>query len=98
MIKTSKISQLLNLKPFKINEKEKNEIFRDAMQEALEHHYTNSIEFKQICDNKEFNFKENFQLEEIPYIPVSIFKKFELISIPKENIFKTIFSSTTTNK
>jgi len=98
MIKSSKIIKLLDLKPFEINQKEKNEIFKDAMQESLKHHYENSIEFKQICDNKEFNFKENFQLEEIPYIPVSIFKKFELISIPKKNIFKTIFSSATTSK
>jgi hypothetical protein len=95
---TSKISKLLDLKPFEINQKEKNEIFKDAMEESLKHHYENSIEFKQICDNHEFNVKENFQLEEIPYIPVSIFKKFDLLSIPKENIFKTIFSSATTSK
>jgi len=85
---TSKISKLLDLKPFEINQKEKNEIFKDAMEESLKYHYENSIEFKQICDNHEFNIKENFQLEEIPYIPVSIFKKFDLLSIPKENILK----------
>jgi len=98
IVKTPKISKLLDLKPFEINQKEKNEVFKDAMQESLKHHYENSIEFKQICDNKGFDFKGNFQLEEIPYIPVSIFKKFELTSIPKENIFKTIFSSATTSK
>jgi len=98
IIKTPKISKLLDLKPFEINQKEKNKVFKYAMQESLKHHYENSIEFKQICDNKEFDFKGNFQLEEIPYIPVSIFKKFELISVPKENIFKTIFSSATTSK
>ena len=98
IIKTPKISKLLDLKPFEINQKEKNKVFKYAMQESLKHHYENSIEFKQICDNKEFDFKGNFQLEEIPHIPVSIFKKFELISVPKENIFKTIFSSATTSK
>ena len=95
---TPKIIKLLNLNPFEINQKEKNKIFNDAMQESLKYHYKNSIEFKQICDNHEFNVEEDFELEEIPYIPVSIFKKFDLLSIPKENIFKTIFSSATTSK
>ena len=98
MIKTSKITKLLDLKPFVINQKEKNDVFKDAMRESLKYHYENSIEFKQICINQGFDFNENFQLDEIPYIPVSLFKKFDLISIPKENIFKTIFSSATTSK
>ena len=98
MKKTSKIIKLLDLNPYEVHQKEKNEIFIDAMQESLKHHYKNSKEFKQICDNHEFNVEEKFQLEEIPYIPVSIFKKFDLLSISKENIFKTIFSTATTSK
>jgi len=96
--KTSKIIKLLDLKPFEINQKQKNKIFKDAMQESLKYHYENSKEFKQICDNHEFDVEGECQLEEIPYIPVSIFKKFDLLSISKENIFKTIFSSATTSK
>ena len=87
MKKTSKIIKLLDLNPYEVHQKEKNEIFIDAMQESLKHHYKNSKEFKQICDNHKFNVEGKFQLEEIPYIPVSIFKKFNLLSIPKENVF-----------
>jgi len=97
-VEKNKISLLLELKPFKNNQEEKNEIFVDAMKEAIFHHIKNSVEFKKICKNQGFNFKENFQLEQIPYFPVSIFKKFNLISIPENNIFKTIFSSATTSK
>ena len=87
VIKSSKIIELLDLKPFEINQKEKNEVFKSAMQESLYHHYENSIEFKQICDNHKFNVKEDFQLEDIPYIPVSIFKKFNLLSVSKRKYF-----------
>ncbi len=93
----AKISQLLELKPFQINQEEKNKIFVEAMQEAIIQHHNNSKEFRKICQNMGFDFRKKFQLEQIPYFPVSIFKKFELISIPKENIFKTIFSSATTS-
>ena len=95
--KETKISHLLELKPFQINQEEKNKIFADAMQEAIMHHHSNSIEFRKICQNQGFDLRKKFQLEQIPYFPVSVFKKFELTSIPKENIFKIIFSSATTS-
>lgn len=97
-INETKIDELLKLKPYENTQKEKNMIFHDAIKEALVYHIKNSKEFKQICINQKFNVDDNFELENIPYLPVSMFKKFELISIPKENIFKTIFSSATTSK
>ena len=68
------------------------------MKESLLHHFRNSIEFRKICKKKDFDFEKDFTVEQIPYFPVSVFKKFELISIPKEDVFKTIFSSATTSK
>ena len=94
----SKINHLLELKPFQMSQEKKDKIFYDAMKESLIHHTKNSFEFEKNCKNNKFNFKENFTIEEIPFFPVSIFKKFELISIPKEDIYKTIFSSATTSK
>lgn len=97
-IEESKIHALLELKPYENNQEKKDKIFLEAMKESLLHHFQNSIEFRKICKKKDFDFEKDFTVEEIPYFPVSIFKKFELISIPKENVFKTIFSSATTSK
>jgi len=36
-------------------------------------------------------------LEDIPYVPATLFKELDLISIPKEKIFKTMTSSGTSN-
>ena len=80
-VEETKIAKLLELKPFQNSQEEKNKIFVDAMKEALAHHIKNSMEFQQICKNQEFDLKENFQLEQIPYFPVSIFKKIDLISV-----------------
>jgi hypothetical protein len=93
----SKIEQLLMQKPYSLTQKEKSSIFISAIKESLIYHYENSKEFKQICDNNKFDVNGNFCVEDLPYLPVSIFKKFELISIPKENVFKTIYSSATTS-
>jgi len=93
----SKIEHLLMQKPYNLSQKEKKSIFISAIKESLIHHYENSKEFKQICNNNKFDVNGDFDIEDLPYLPVSIFKKFELISIPKENVFKTIYSSATTS-
>ena len=97
-IEESKIHALLELKPFENNQEKKDKIFLEAMKESLLHHFQNSTEFKKICKKKDFDIEKDFTVEQIPYFPVSIFKKFELISISKEDVFKTIFSSATTSK
>ena len=97
-IEETKIHALLELKPFENDQGKKDKIFLEAMKESLLHHFQNSMEFKKICEKKNFDFQKDFTIEQIPYFPVSIFKKFELISIPKQDVFKTIFSSATTSK
>lgn len=37
-------------------------------------------------------------VEEIPFLPVSLFKSHELLSIPRDQVFKTLFSSGTTGQ
>jgi hypothetical protein len=97
-VEETKINRLLELKPFQNNQVEKNEIFFNAMKESLTYHIKNSSEFQKICKNQSFNVEKNFKIDQIPFLPVSVFKKFELISIPKDSVFKTIFSSATTSK
>lgn len=58
-------------------------------------HYEYNLEFKAICDNQNFNTYEDFSLEDLPYFPVTLFKKFELLSVPKEEIKRTLYSSST---
>lgn len=97
-VENNKIQNLLELKPFDTNQNKKTNIFLDAIKESIIHHTKNSLEFQKICKNKNFDLKSNFSIEDIPFLPVSLFKKFELMSIPKEDVFKIIFSSATTSK
>ena len=45
-----------------------------------------------------FEFDSNFDFYAMPFIPVSLFKMFNLLSIPKEQIFKTMTSSGTSGQ
>jgi phenylacetate-coenzyme A ligase PaaK-like adenylate-forming protein len=86
------VDKLLSSKPYEKDTK----LFLGALKEELKFHYKNCIEYKKFCDKKEFDPFKEYDLESIPYLPVSIFKKFELLSVSKDEIIRTIHSSSTT--
>lgn len=88
-------SPILNERPFSISQQEKDRIFLQEMRTVLRWHYENCQEFRKICDNRNFNLQCSFKAEDIPFLPVSIFKKFDLLSVRGDQIIKTLFSSST---
>jgi phenylacetate-coenzyme A ligase PaaK-like adenylate-forming protein len=89
------IEYLLEHKPFKMNRIEKSKLFLSAMNESIEFHYSNSLGFKKIIDgSKKGKSFEN--IESIPYLPIILFKKIKLTSVPDTQIVSVIKSSATT--
>ncbi|MEK6908504.1 MAG: acyl-protein synthetase [Nanoarchaeota archaeon] len=89
------IDSLLENKPFDIGKNEKYKLFLAAMKEAIDFHYSNSVEFKKIIDNSgQDKFPQNIEL--IPYLPISLFKKMKLTSVPDDQIVSVIKSSAIT--
>ena len=93
----SEIESLFEIKPYSLDQKEKDEMFAKAMNEAIRYHYDRSEEFRKICDNRNFVPGETTSVESIPFLPVSLFKTFQLRSVPASEIIKTIYSSATTS-
>ena len=93
----SHIETLLEVDPYSLSQKEKNEIFHNAMNESIKFHYEKSDEFKKICDNRNFSPEKEFLVQDIPFLPVSLFKTFQLKSVPESEIIKTVYSSATTS-
>ena len=83
--------------PFSLNQKEKYFFFFNEIKKLTNHHYANSEEFKKILNftNKKNNYKN---LEDVPFLPIHLFKEYELMSVPKNKIFKTLNSSGTSGK
>ena len=93
----SKIENLFEFDPYSLTQNEKDEIFYDAMNESIKFHYEKSDEFRKLCDNRNFSPNKEFLLQEIPFLPVSLFKTFQLKSVPDSDIIKTVYSSATTS-
>jgi len=82
-------------KLFSLNKKQKKMFFEKQINLLTQHHYKKSKSYKQILDFFGYKLK-NQKLNQIPFLPARLFKKFELISIPKEKISKILNSSGTT--
>lgn len=78
---------------FGLEHDEKIRIVYPRYRELTEHHYKNCREYKKIVDC--IGELEGEGLEKIPFLPVRLFKEYELLSIPREKVARTVTSSGT---
>lgn len=86
---------ILNLKPYSFSQKEKEKILFPYMKRAIEFHAQKSREFKKVIQSQQVDQKNLNSYENLPYLHISAFKKFNLLSVPKNKIKKILFSSGT---
>lgn len=91
-------SEILNIPPFSLGKDAKNKLFDKSLYELSKHHYQNCEEYKKILDTTNFDINIPTRYTNIPFLPVRLFKDFQLKSIPNEEVFKTLTSSGTTGQ
>jgi len=84
--------------PFILVQKEKEKLFLLEIKEQAQWHYDNCSEFCKMCKNRNFDPFSEFKITDLPYIPVSMFKAFDLISVPENEVVKTLYSSSTSGR
>lgn len=92
------IDDLINKDVFKIKSDLKKIFFLKKIKNLTLHHYNNCIKYKKIIQNINFKINKKNQLENFPMIPVRLFKKFDLKSVPDKKVIKKIVSSGTSNQ
>jgi len=96
---TSKINELLNLPPYCISNEKKQKVLLAAVQEALLHHYKNCAPFHVWCKRQGFDPTIRIKdLKSIPFLPVNIFKRMDLKSVPESEIVRVLSSSGTSSQ
>lgn len=90
------IGKLLKLDPFEYNVEKENFFFNEIKQ-LTNLHYSSCKEYKIILDSYNIDISKISKIENIPILPINIFKYYNLLSSTKLNNLKTIFSSGTTS-
>ena len=89
--------KLIKIDPYSLSPEEKNSIFMKCISESIKFHFENCIDYQNYCKKKNFDTSNIIDLSSIPYLPVDIFKKMTLLSVPKSEIIKILKSSATTS-
>ena len=84
--------------PFDYNIKDKDSILIDALKDNLLYQYKNCLPFRRLLEKRKFDPNKKFNLQDIPYIPVTIFKDYELKSVKEDLIVRKLTSSATTSQ
>jgi phenylacetate-coenzyme A ligase PaaK-like adenylate-forming protein len=92
------ITSIINISPFSLAKKEKNTLYADVLYELTKYHYANCAGYRKILDVLGFDPTIKQDIEDIPPIPVRLFKDYDLLSVEKSQIIKTMTSSGTTGQ
>lgn len=91
-------NDVLEISPFSLNKGEKSKLFTEYLKELSLKHYQKCENYRKIVDKLNCNLSEIKNYTEIPFLPVRLFKEFDLKSIPTEEVFKTMTSSGTSGQ
>lgn len=92
----TQIEQLFEIPPYSVKKVEKQALLVDQLNVLSSHHVSHCEPYRKIrraSNNENQTFS---RVDEFPYLPVRLFKEFDLKSIPDSDVIKTLTSSGTT--
>lgn len=94
----SQLSAAMEAAPYSLNEKDRDALLLEGLNQLTAHHYKECPPYSRIIDGAWDGQKSASILADIPYLPVSLFKTEKLQSVPDEDIRVTLTSSGTTGQ
>ena len=88
----------LNMAPYSLSKEEKTDFLNRHLIALTRHHYKECPEYKKILDSLSFDVNAATDYTQVPFLPVRLFKNYELRSVPKGDVVKTLTSSGTTGQ
>jgi phenylacetate-coenzyme A ligase PaaK-like adenylate-forming protein len=76
----------------------KKAFFLERLLQLFDHHVDNNAEFNRMMSSVGYHRANVHSIEAFPFIPVRLFKMFELASVPRDQVVKTMTSSGTTGQ
>lgn len=92
------IEDFYQYSPYELTKQEKSELLLRELRELTSYHRANCEYYNNILEGMGYQENQVKTVEDIPFLPVRLFKELDLLSIPRENIFKTMTSSGTTGQ
>lgn len=88
----------LNYSPYELNKADKHRLLSQRLLTLTAHHRANCPQYADMLDAVDFEEQQASSYEELPFLPVRLFKERTLKSVPDEAVIKTMTSSGTTGQ
>jgi phenylacetate-coenzyme A ligase PaaK-like adenylate-forming protein len=92
------LDRFFTIPPYSLGKEDKQKLFAQFLMELTQLHYSGCANYRKIIDALQFDINSFHVTEEIPFLPVRLFKDYKLLSIPHSQVFKTITSSGTSGQ
>lgn len=92
------LEALYKIAPYALCKAEKEKLYDRALSDLTRRHYESCPEYRKILDALEYDVNRNQGIAKQPMLPVRLFKEYELLSVPRESITKTMTSSGTSGQ
>ena len=92
------IEELLATSPFGMESAVKRRLYAHELSDLTLHHYHCCPEYRRLSSLLGYTPDAKMAVEEIPFIPVRLFKEYDLLSVGKQDIIKTMTSSGTSGQ
>jgi len=92
------LQQLLELPPYSLHATEKKELYEHALSSLTRHHDEHCPAYRRVVRMLGYDPSRDLTVDQFPYIPVRLFKEFDLSSVARQDVTRTITSSGTSGQ
>ena len=92
------LSEIMSVPPYSLSKGEKDDLYLGALSSLTKLHYDGCPQYRRILDLIGFDLNNIEKVEDFPFLPVRLFKEYELLSVGRSDIIKTMTSSGTTGQ
>ena len=88
----------MDIAPYSLGKEEKHAVLDEYLINLTKYHYEHSEGYRKMLDGTGVDISKIHHYEELPYLPVSLFKDLTLRSVSEDDVVKTMTSSGTTGQ
>ena len=92
------IADIQNIPPFSLDKNQKTKFLSEILWDLTLHHYQQCPEYRRILDAWPFDVSRAVSYRDLPFLPVRLFKEYELRSVGEMDVVKQMTSSGTTGQ
>ncbi len=92
------LTNLLNTPPYSLDKISKQSLLNPFLTELTRHHYDHCPPYRKMMNGIGYDSSKEYNYEDLPFLPVRLFKMHDLSSVEKDEIVKTMTSSGTSGQ